>query len=103
MTKEGEKHHGSIFFPLADGSVCAVPGVARAQWQTSKAPQGNVSAGHDMQQHVFVYATKPGSAGSPMGFELTRGQHQPSPSVPFTVTARFKEPPAHLPAEAWRI
>ena len=70
-------------------------------WGTSKASQGNVGK-HQMEQNVKVWV--PGYASTPLEFQLTRNQHvEPGPGHPFTVTACFKEPPAHLHADAWRI
>ena len=44
-----------------------------------------------------------GSASPPIEFEVTRNMHMANKSVPFTVTAMFKDPPIRLIGEAWRI
>ena len=82
-----------------------VPGVARVHWHTSKRDQGNPSDNHYMQTNIMVYSKSGGSssANSPMEFEVTRNKHSKAPDVPYTVTVMFKEPPAGLEAEAWRI
>ena len=72
-------------------------------WQTSKPSQGNVG-NHYCQQNLLVYSsTGPGSASSPIEFELTRNQHVKDQRVKPTVTAMFKDPPEGLIGEAWRI
>ena len=81
----------------------AVPGVTKVAWQTTKASQGNVG-NHYCEQNLLVYSsTGPGSASSPIEFELTRNQHVKDQRVKPTVTAMFKDPPEGLIGEAWRI
>ena len=81
----------------------AVPGVTKVDWQTSKASQGNVG-NHYCERNLLVYSsTGPGSASSPIEFELTRNQHVKDRKVKPTVTAMFKDPPEGLIGEAWRI
>ena len=73
----------------------------KVEWCTTKKSQGNPGK-HYIQQNVKVWV--PGYASTPLEFQLTRNQHmEPGPGRPFTVTACFKEPPAHLHADAWRI
>ena len=81
----------------------AVPGVTKVDWQTSKPSQGNVG-NHYCEHNLLVYSsTGPGSASSPIEFELTRNQHVKDQRVKPTVTAMFKDPPEGLVGEAWRI
>ena len=81
----------------------AVPGVTKVDWQTSKRSQGNVG-NHYCEHNLLVYSsTGPGSASSPIEFELTRNQHVKDPRVKPTVTAMFKDPREGLIGEAWRI
>ena len=82
-----------------------VSGVKEVRWATPKSAQGNVSAGHYMEQNVLVYSSMggSGSAKRPMEFEITRHQHLKGSSVPYTVTVMFKDLPQDMEAEAWRI
>ena len=68
---------------------------------TPKRLQGNPGNRY-MERNVKV--SVPGSASTPLEFELTRNQRMSAtPSCPFTVTACFKDPPAHLHGHAWRV
>ena len=82
----------------------AVPGVEKVEWQTTKASQGNIGD-HYCEQNILVYSTLggPGSASSPLEFELTRNNHMKNKEVPFTLTVMFKDPPQGMIPEAWRI
>mgnify|MGYP003314441906 CR=1 FL=1 len=82
----------------------AVPGVERVEWQTTKTSQRNVG-NHYVEQNLLVHTSiaGPGSASSPIEFELTRNQHMSDPRVKATLTAMFKDPPDGLIGEAWRI
>ena len=73
-------------------------------WQNGKASQGT-GGDHYCEQNLLVYSNiaGPGSASSPIEFELTRNQHMKDPHVCPTLTARFKDPTEGLIGEAWRI
>ena len=80
-----------------------VPGITEVVWQTTKASEGNVGD-HWSEKNVFVCSSiEQGSASSPIEFELTRNMHIVDKMAPFTLTAMFKDPPARLIPEAWRI
>ena len=69
-----------------------------------KASQGT-GGDHYCEQNLLVYTNiaGPGSASSPIEYELTRNQHMKDPHVLPTLTVRFKDPPEGLIGEAWRI
>ena len=59
-----------------------VPEVAMVAWKEAKTSQGNVGF-HYMERNINVYV--PGSASTPIEFELTRNQHMRHvPGRPFT-------------------
>ena len=82
----------------------AVQGVERVEWQNGKASQGT-GGDHYCEQNLLVYSNMagPGSASSPIEYELTRNQHMKDPHVLPPLTVRFKDPPEGLIGEAWRI
>ena len=69
-----------------------VPEVAIVAWKEAKTSQGN-GGFHYMERNIKVFV--PGSANTPIEFELTRNQHMKDVSWrPYTLTACFKEPPS---------
>ena len=57
-----------------------------------------------MEHNVLVTSSwGPGSASQAMEFELTRQSHMKDASLPYTVTACFKEPTPSLIPESMRI
>ena len=71
-----------------------VPGVREVKWHTTKTSQGH-KGNHYMERNLLVYSdfAGPGYNNIPIEFELTRHNHLHNSSVPYTVTACFKEPP----------
>ena len=53
-----------------------VPGVSHVEWQKAKADQGN-RGNHYCERNMMVHSSthRPGSASSPVKFELTTNQH----------------------------
>ena len=60
------------------------PGITKVEWQTSKSDQGNASSGHWAETNLLVYSSLcgPGSASSPLEFEVTRNSHMKDKGVP---------------------
>ena len=81
-----------------------VQGVSHVEWKKSKADQGNLG-NHYCQCNMMVYTSthRPGSASSPIDFELTTNQHMKDPSVIKTVAAMFKGRPRERIPVAWSI
>ena len=77
------------------------PAVAQAPWKALKTSEGDVGNRYmEYNSNFFVS----GSPKSPLEFEIARRRRlKPTAARTFTVSVRFKEPPPHLRADAWRI
>ena len=86
-------------------SLKQVQGASDVVWRRSNAEQSNPSDGRDIQRNILARSSLVGlaRANKPMEFDIIRHQHVKRPNVPLTVTAMFKEPPAGMHEEAWRI
>ena len=74
-------------------------------WAPRKAEQGNVG-NHYIHQNCLVYSeiSHPRARQRhPIELDCTRNDHDKDKAAPCTITVMFKDPPAGMEAEAWRI